>query len=398
MIFRSRIEKDAASFFQILATSTSQPDSPPRLFASSVADLKAYRGAAGVASAAAWAVSSGRLEDDADASLLLLVSCDFFTLYGLDRPKMGRLFEAAECERPGTAPVVLIGEQFWRDRFHGDPGILGHPVRINRMAFTVAGIVPAGFAGRLRGPGIWIPFSMQAPFYGGVDLFREDGRPWLTVEGRRIPGTSQNAVARELSALVSRNGRRTLLLTNGSVFQDPSTRAVAGSMMVLVSGALGLILLLACTNVTMLLLSRAVARRYEMSVRLSLGAGRARLLRMAATEGILLALLSAGLSATIAAAVPEALRRLVPRMPHYPIHTDWVVFSYLAGVTLVAGIVAALVPAAESLHTDLHGSLRHRESTLSTGHRRLRLRELLVAGQVGMSLVLVVGAALFART
>jgi MacB-like periplasmic core domain len=241
LVFRSRVEKDSSTFFQVLATLRSQPDSPPRLFSSSVADLKAYRSAQGVASMAAWAVSSGRLEEDADPNLLLLVTCDFFGVYGLDRPKLGRLFESAECSVPGGGPVVLLGEQLWRDRFHGDSQILGRRILINRKAFSVVGIVPADFSGRLRGPGVWIPFSMAAPFYGGVDLFREDWRPWLTVEGRRLPGYYQAAVARELSAIAARNGRRTLVLTNGSVIQDPSNRTLAGSMTLLVSGALGLI-------------------------------------------------------------------------------------------------------------------------------------------------------------
>lgn len=398
MVFRSRVEKDSAGFFQILASPPSQPDSAPRLFASSAADWNAYRAAPGVAAAAAWAVSSGRFEGDSGPSLLLLVSCDFFRLYGLDQPKMGRLFQPADCAAPGAAPVVLLSEQLWRDRFHADARVLGREISIGSTRFTVAGIVPADFAGRLRGPGIWIPFTMQAPFYGGVDLFREDRRAWLTVEGRRSPGISQKALERELNILASRNGRRTIALTNGSIFQDPSGRALAASITVLVFGALGLILLLACTNVTMLLLSRAVARRYEISVRLSLGASRSRLFRMAATEGILLALLSGGLSAALAAAVPATLVRVVHGMPHYPMHTDWVVFGYLAGVTLLAGSVAALVPAAESLRTDLNASLRRRESAFSLGRIRLRLREALVTGQVAMSLVLVVTAALFART
>jgi predicted permease len=396
MVFRSRVGPGSAGFFQVLVSPPSEAEAAPHLFSATAADWRAWKSAPGIESMGAWTVSSGRLQDDADPSLLLLVSCDFFRVYRLDRPKLGRLFETAECESSAAAPAVLLGEELWRDRFHGDAAIVGHRISINRSEYRVAGILPAGFAGRLRGPGIWIPYAQQAAFYGGIDLFREDSRPWLTVEGRLLPGHSQAAATRELTALASQNARRSLVLTNGSIIQDPASRTVAGSVSVLLTGALGLILLLACTNVTMLLLSRAIARRYEMSVRLSLGASRARLLRMAATEGILLSLLAGGPSAILAAAVPAALRTLLPRMPHYPIETDWVVFLYMAGITLLAGCAAALIPAAESLRTNLSGSLKRQESVFS--RRRWRTRELLVAGQVAMSLVLVVGASLFART
>src|SRR6185369_15110311 len=96
MVFRPRVDKDTVTFFQVLATPASQPGALPRLFSSSIAELERYRSAPGVAAIAAWTVSSGRLEDDADPSLLMLVTCDFFPLYGLERPKLGRLFEPAE--------------------------------------------------------------------------------------------------------------------------------------------------------------------------------------------------------------------------------------------------------------------------------------------------------------
>ncbi len=378
MLFRSRMEKESGRFFQVLA---------PKLFSSSMADWKAYRGVPGVEASAAWTVSLGRLEDDASVSLLMLVSCDFFGLYGLERATMGRLFRSGECQGTEATPTALIGEQMWRDRFHGDARVVGRTISINGAPYEVAGIVPLGFAGRLRGPGIWIPLGMHKAFFGGVDLFRAESRPWLTIEGRRAAVVSQDALASKLSAIAA----RPVVLTNGSVFQDPSNRALATSATVLLFGALGMILLLACTNVTTLLLARAVSRRYEMSVRLSLGASRGRLLRMAATEGVMLSLLSGGVSATIAAAVPAALRHLVRGMPYYPMHTDWVVFAYLAGITLLAGAAASLAPAAESLRSDLNSSLRR-------GGRSGRLRNVLVSAQVALSLVLVVTAALFART
>ena len=241
-------------------------------------EFKLYRTAPAIASLAAWSVSSGRLDDDADPNLLMLVSREFFQVYGLERAKYGRLFQPVESETPAAAPVLLLSEQLWRDRFHGDPRILGRRVQINHTAFQVVGILPAAFAGRPRGPGIWIPYSMHAAFFGGVDLFRESSRRWLTVEGCLRPGHSQAEALRELNALMPGMGRTALVLTNGSIVQDPSSRMIAVAFAVLLAGALTLILLLACTNVTLLLLSRAVARRYEMSVRMAMGASRGRLI------------------------------------------------------------------------------------------------------------------------
>jgi predicted permease len=380
MVMRARVEKDPATFFQVLANS---PEGA-RLFGSSIAEFEAYRAQARHASdLSAWAVAGARVDDDGRPSLAMLVSCDFFALYGLERARLGRLFDAKECAAP--AAVAVLGEELWRTRFYANPAIVGTSILLNGRAFTVAGIVPARFSGRLRGPGIWVPLTMQPHFYGGVDLFREAGHGWLTVEGRVRPGAS----AAEVRADLERAAPRKVTLTNGSLIEMPGVRTMA---------ALGLILLLACTNVTMLLLSRADARRYEMGVRLALGASRGRLLRMAATEGVLLALFAGGIAAFVAGWVPAGVEHLVPTMPHYPMHPDWIVFAYLAGITLLAGCAAGLMPAAESLRANLVGSLKHQESGLSAGRARWRLRDLLIAAQVAMSMVLLVGAALFVRT
>ena len=382
MVFRARVESQPASFFQILA---------PRLFASSVSDFAAYRTAPAVRSLAAWSVTSGRVDADADTTLLMLTSCGLFPLYGLDRPLAGRLFEGAECESPTASPVALISEQVWRSRFAASPSTLGSRLEIDRRAYSIVGIVPASFAGRLRGPGIWIPYTLARNFYAGADPLVRATMPWLTIEGRIASGFSREDAARQLRALTPGYN---LVLTNGSIFQDPTSRTAAAATSILLTGALGLILLLACANVASLLLARAVSRRYEMSVRLSLGASPARLLRMSATEGVLLAALSGGISVAIAVALPATFQSLVPQMPHYPVHTDWPVFSYLAGTTLLAGLLASLVPAAESLRTNLSGSLKHEDSRTRRG---LRLREVLVALQAGLSVILMIGAALFAR-
>src|SRR5215472_12987387 len=380
MVFRARVEKDPDTFFQLI-NATGSP------FGSSVADFAAYRARAHtVTNLAAWTTMGARLNGDARADLYMLVSRGFFDLYGLDHARLGRLFVEEECSTPGASPVAVLSEEIWRDRFHADPNVVGTRISLSGRSYTVIGVVPAGFSGRLRGPGIWIPYTMQAPFYGGVDLFRESARPWLTVEGRLRPGYSRAQAAAELGAV----GTGPVTLTNGSVIEQPAVRRAALAVTPVFMGALPLLLLLACTNVTVLLLSRAASRRYEISVRLALGAGPGRLLRMAATEGVMLAVVAGGAASLVAGMVPAAVCTLVPRMPHYPMHTDWVVFSYLAGITLAAGCAAGLAPALESLRGNLSGSLKHQANW--------KLRDLLIAAQVAVSLVLLVGAALFTRT
>jgi predicted permease len=380
MVFRARAEKDPASFFQVLPETTEGA----RLFGSTVAEFRQYRARAPQAvQLSAWAVGGARVNDDARSSLAMLVSCDFFALYGLERAKLGSLFSEQDCAAP--TPIVVLSEEIWRDRFFANPTLPGTAILLNGRPFTVAGIVPARFSGRLRGPGIWVPYTMQAPFYHGVDLFNENAPAWLTVEGRVRPGGSFAQVRAELEAATPRR----VNLTNGSLIEMPGVRAMALWVTPLITAALGLILLLACTNVTMLMLSRAAARRYEMGVRLALGASRWRLLRMAGTEGVLLALFAGGIAAFVAGLVPAGIEALVPTMPHYPTQPDWIVFSYLAGITLLAGGIAGLTPAAESLRVNLIGSMKH---------ARWRLRDLLIAAQVAMSMVLLVGAALFVRT
>jgi predicted permease len=368
IVFRSRVEKDPATFFQALP-----PSGAP--FGSSTADFRAIRDRAQtVTSVAAWATANMRLNGDPRGSLVQFVSCGFFRLYGLEQAKIGRLLQEKDC---GGERVAVLAEELWSERFHADPGLVGSTIWLGGHPFTVVGVVPARFSGRLRGPGIWIPYTTPG----------EVARPWLTIEGRFLPGRSRQEAAAELSAIAG----SAITLTDGSLIEMPAARTAALFAVPLFIGAMMLLLLLACTNVTVLLLSRAAARRYEMGVRLALGANRGRLLRMAATEGVLLAAIAGVASAFAARLVPAAIEKIVPQMPHYPMNVDWIVFAYLGGITLAAGILAGMAPAAESLRMELSGSLKRQRE-------KWRVRDVLIAAQVAISLVLLIGAALFART
>jgi predicted permease len=402
-LLRARVEKEPDTFAHLSAETSGEAGRAVLDWGVSIDDFRAYQGAVrSMNNIAAWSIGRATMgTEDPTQWLVLPVTCNFFSLYGLDRPKLGRLFRSDECATPGASPVAVLGEDLWRSRFASDPNILGTQIRLNHEPFTIVGIAPRRFSGQLRGPGIWVPYTMQAVFFGGHDFFRETSVRWLTLEGRLTPGHNRASAQAELAVLAAgrdalhRGRRSTIFITNGSFVQEPAMRAQVLWVAPLIMGALMLLLLLACTNVTMLFLSRAVSRQREIAIRLSLGAGRQRLLRMLLTESLILAIVSGCLSAWIAGMVPALIDKWNPGMPYYPLQPDMLVFGYLAAITLLAGIVAGMAPAAESLKADLSATLKNQEGFF--GSSRGLARAFLVGSQVAMCLVLLAGAGLFVR-
>ncbi len=336
-IMRARVDKDPDTFAHVFARYSGDVGRVAFDSGVSTADFRAYqRDIRSMENIAAWGIGRSTLGRDDPAQLLIMpVTCNFFSLYGLDRPKLGRLFRAEECATPGADAVVVISEELWRSQFSADPQILGAMIRLNQQPFTIVGVTPARFAGQLRGPGIWVPITMQAAFFGGNDFLRNSSVPWLVLEGRLKSGQTRASAQAELAVIAHQQDRlqpgrkTTIFVTNGSFIQDPgSPMRWVGP---LIMGALTLILLLACTNVTMLLLSRAASRQREIAIRLSLGAGRKRLLRMLLTESLILAIAAGAISAWIAHQVPGLMEKFIPGMPHYPLQPDMLVFAYLGG-------------------------------------------------------------------
>jgi len=403
MLLRARVEKDPDSFVQLVHSYSGKFEDPwGYTFSATIQDYRAYRAHAhSLDNLAVWTSVHATMGDSPSADLDLLVSCNFFSLYGLERPKLGRLFRDDECSTPGAAPVVVISEEMWRRRFAADPQIIGRVVSLNRRPFTVIGVTPARFPGLLKS-GLWIPWTMQ-PFFGGDDLFRHSSVPWLVVEGRLKPGYSKSAAQAELNVIATQQdrlqpGRKTaVLLTNGSFAQNPAERWNAFWIVLLWMGTVTLVLLMVCTNVTTLLLSRAAARRQEIAIRLSLGAGRTRLVRMLLTESLILAAVAGLISAYLVYQVPSVITRLIPDAPNYPVEPDLTVFAYLAGVTLLAAAFAGIAPVTESWRLDLSSSLKEHEPLLGSGTRKWGMRDLLVVAQVALSTVLLVVTGLVAR-
>jgi macrolide transport system ATP-binding/permease protein len=405
---RARIETDPKSFVRIYAASTMDRTRsiPPE--DATIEEYATFRDRArtlhGLVAYHRYEAPIGA-HDDA-GSRVLLVSCDFFGVYGVRRALLGRLLQAGDCD--AASPVVVLAEGRWRAHFSGDPGIVGAVIDVNGAPVTVVGVGPQS-AAQVDNAEAWLPYTVRPHLGLGGDPWRMvagqlPSERWLALAGRLAGGADRSRATAELSLLAAREDRlhpgRTsrVVVTDGAMISDPGKRAVILSTLTLVMGALSCLVLIACANVATLLLSQADARHQEIAIRLSLGAGRGRLTRMLLTEILVLAVCAGLASVYVAYQVPVLLMRwLVGGLPPFSLSPDWRVFAYLAVSTGLACVGAGMAPALESMRIDVLDSLKGRRSILG----RLsgtRVRAWLIGTQVSLSFVLLVGAGLFVIT
>ena len=340
--------------------------------------------------------------DAGEGNPAIAVSCNFFLVEGLDRAILGRLIDASDCQSPGQAPVAVINVKTWRTRFGADPHIVGRSMRLDNRPVTIVGVVPDVTTGWLTPPSVWIPYTGQPYMDSTRNAFTEENVLWLSLAGRLAPGFSRSQAQAEFNILEHQEdknhpGRNTAVVTTDGTWIEEFELNMSGRNLMLMFFFLGsfvLVLLIACANVATLLLSRAATRRKEIAVRLSLGAPRIRLVRMLITESLILAALAGAASIYVLRHVPHPLfRYLAPRSPEFPMNPDWVIFTYLAAVVLLSGIMSGLAPALESVNVDLSSSIKGHAASPAGN----RVRGWLVSAQVAMSMVLLVGAGLFGK-
>jgi predicted permease len=332
----------------------------------------------------------------------LLVTDNYFSVLG-GGSALGRTFFDKECQAPLQCPVAVLSHGFWQRRFGSDQSVIGTSITLNRQRFTVLGVAGADFRGaEMTVPDVWLPLMMQPALIKESQFLSQPNLSWLSTVGRLKDGTSSAQVQAEMQLVAAQMdkeypGRRTTVsVMPGSYLNLPEVRSEGAPIAVMVLAAVGLVLLIVCANVSNLMLARAGARRKEIAVRLALGASRWRLIRLLLTESLLLAVLGglAGLLLTVV--LPPILMTLIPEIGlDIDLKPDTTVFAYMFLISLVTGVVFGLAPAIQSTKPDLTDALRSTRN--KTRGSRSYLRNLLVIGQVAVSMVLLIAAGLIVR-
>ncbi len=322
------------------------------------------------------------------------VTVEFFDVVEV-KPQLGRSFLDSEMKL-GSDHVAILSHALWVRRFAGAPNVLSQTLKVNQEIYTIVGVMPQGFA--FSDLEIWTPLAMKE------EEWRQRGGHYLTGLARLKPGATVESAAADLNALAARAeqqfpGSNLGWDTTEQSLQERYVGEIRPAILTL-TAAVGFVLLIACVNLANLLLSRSAARRREIGIRASLGAGRARLVRQLLTESMLLAGIGAIAGLFLAWGGVRFLVTLgpdvLPRIDE--ISLDGRVLAFTIALTIVTGILFGLAPALHMAKTDLAAATRDGSRGASIGFRRNRLRSALVIGEVALALVLLVGAALLMRS
>ncbi len=354
------------------------------------------------------------------------VSGNYYQALGI-RPILGRPIQPSDENAPNQSPVVVISHGFWEREFGKSPSAVGEVIHVNGVPLTIIGVNPKGFTGAKnvqQSPDIFLPMTMEPlvwPMRMIVDsvvpgdvaygsALSQNGYWWVNIMGRAKPGVSDTAAQAALNVQLQSIVRATMPIKKGE--DIPQLRLLDGSRglfeqervfakpMAVLMTLVGFVLLLACANVANLLLARGARRQREMSVRLALGAGRFRVVRQMLVESLLLAALG-GIGGLFAGYLGSIV---IPKMTEnawerseFHVHFDWKIFGFTAALTLVTGLLFGIAPALAAARAEVTSGLKETAHT-TTRRRKGMASKALVAFQIALSTLLVIGAGLFLRT
>ena len=361
----------------------------------------------------AWEGRSERINGD-------IVSGNYFDVLGV-RPALGRVFNDADDRTPGAHPVAVLSYGFWQRRFGGDPAVLDRTLVVNGHPMTIVGVSAAGFNGIQVGSNsdVVVPMMMKAqmtPTWNDLDNRRSR---WVTIMGRLKPGVTAEAAEVQLNVVYKPineeevkaipNASETFrqrfvskhldVLTAGTGLSDMRTQF--STPLVVLMCMVGVVLLIACANVANLLLARSTSRQKEIAVRLALGASRARIARQHFIESLILAGAGAVVGLVLAVVTGRLLLAALPGDPASQALTatpDLRVVAFTLLLAVVTALVFGIGPALSATRPAVVSALKDEAGSVVGGGRQARVRRALVVGQVALSMLLLAGAGLFARS
>jgi putative ABC transport system permease protein len=356
----------------------------------SFSDIAEYRGLGAVT----W------LPDHGDAEIVngVIIAPNFFSVLQA-HALLGRTLVAGD-QSTGATPTVVISSAFWQHAFGRDPSVIGHTVMLNGHAYQLVGVMQPSFTLGM-GEDVWLPYDIRDDL---KDVIRARRQHYLRAIGRLKPGATVNDARTDLATIARR-----LELQYPEANKDRSATAIPlresmtggfRTSLLLLQGAAGLVLLIACANLANLTLSRTMSRRREIALRAAIGAGRARLTRQLLTESLLLAVVGGALGAALAAIATPRMLALNPDAlpPMFEIGVDRSVLLFSFALSLATGVLFGLIPALDAGRANLHDALKEGGRGAIGGGRGDRVRRALVVAQVALAVVLLIGAGLLVRS
>jgi len=347
-----------------------------------------------------------------------MVSGNYFDVLGV-RPAIGRLLTPADDTTPGTSSVVVLSHDFWRNKLGGRTDVLNQQIFVNGRSMTVVGVTPRGFFGVQLGlnPDVFVSITLKAAMTPNWDGLNSRKDYWLTMFGRLKPGVTMAQAQAQLQAIYlpllqaeaeeqfrsqaskDRYTSKPLVLENGASGRRLLSNETRQPLLVLM-GMVGLVLLIACTNIANLLVARATARERETAVRLAIGASRRRLIRQCLVESVVIAVIASVVGLVIAQWTIAGLIAFVPeqsgtRVLSAALDARMLLFTSILAV--LTGILFGLLPAFESTRPDVAAGLKAGTASSAT-FRHARIRKCLVVAQVAFTLLMLIGAGLFGKT